>query len=222
MAPMRDDETEAGLGPSRRRVLALLQDAGRPMTALEVGRRVELHPNSVRFHLDALTAAGHVVRDRAPRTAPGRPSVTYAATPEAPPVAHRRYPLLARVLAEVLDERLDDPAVLSEQAGRGWSRNLALPAPDVGDLTEVQALEVLTDSLGEVGFGSRVVEDEEGLRIAVSHCPFLEVAADHEDVVCALHLGLMRGVLEQVRASVRVLDLQPLVEPGLCLAHLSR
>jgi predicted ArsR family transcriptional regulator len=56
----------------------------------------------------------------------------------------------------------------------------------------------------------------------VSHCPFLEVAEEHEDVVCAMHLGLMRGVLERREAPLGVRDLEPLVAPGLCLAHLSR
>ena len=222
MEPMGDDELADGLGPTRRRVLGLLQDAPRPMTASAVGEALGLHPNSVRFHLDALAAEGHVVRDREPRSAPGRPSVTYAASPAAPEVARRRYPLLARVLAGFLDDELADPATTSERAGRSWSRSLGLRARSSRKATEAEALEVLTDSLGEVGFASAAVADAAGLRIEVSHCPFLEVAADHQDVVCALHLGLMRGVLEQVRAPLEVLDLEPLVEPGLCLAHLSR
>lgn len=223
MEPMGDDEQGDDLGPTRRRVLGVLQDAARPMTANAVGDALGLHPNSVRFHLDALAADGHVVRDREARDAPGRPSVTYAASPAAPEVARRRYPLLARVLAGFLDDQLADPAATSEQAGRAWSRSLTLRAPSSsGGTTEAEALDVLTASLGDVGFESAVVEDDGGLRVEVSHCPFLEVATDHEDVVCALHLGLMRGVLEQVRAPLQVLDLEPLVEPGLCLAHLSR
>lgn len=223
MEPMGDDEQGDDLGPTRRRVLGLLQDAARPLTAIEVGDRLGLHPNSVRFHLDALAADGLVLRDREARSAPGRPSVTYAASPAAPEVARRRYPLLARVLAGFLDDQLADPATTSEQAGRAWSRSLPLRVPSTtGGTAEAEALEVLTASLGDVGFESAAVEDDAGLRVEVSHCPFLEVAADHEDVVCALHLGLMRGVLEQVRAPLRVLDLEPLVEPGLCLAHLSR
>jgi predicted ArsR family transcriptional regulator len=223
MEPMGDDEQGDGLGPTRRRVLGLLQDATRPMTANAVGDALGLHPNSVRFHLDALAAEGHVVRDREPRSAPGRPSVTYAASPAAPEVARRRYPLLARVLAAFLDDQLADPAATSEQVGRTWSRSLPLTARSTGrSASEAEALDVLTGSLEEVGFESAAVEDDGGLRIEVSHCPFLEVAADHEDVVCALHLGLMRGVLEQVGAPLEVLELEPLVEPGLCLARLSR
>jgi predicted ArsR family transcriptional regulator len=217
---MRADEP--GLGPSRTRVLALLQDVGRPMTAQEVGDRLGMHPNSVRFHLDALAGSGDVVRDRERRTTPGRPSVSYAATPEAPTVARRRYPLLARMLAGFLHEQLAEPADTAERAGRRWSRSLPLTGGPGRKATEAEPLDVLTGSLDEVGFDSRVVDDDEGLRVEVTHCPFLEVATDYEDVVCALHLGLMRGVLEQLDTALAVRGLEPRVEPGLCLARLSR
>lgn len=222
MGPMHDDEDRPGLGPSRARVLALLRDAARPLTAQEVGDRLGMHPNSVRFHLDALAASGPVVRDRQPRSTPGRPSVTYAATSEASRGQRRRFPLLARLLADSLHEELADPEAASERAGRRWARDLPLPGPSDRALTEAETLEVLTASLDEVGFESRAVDDDAGLRIEVTHCPFLEVAADHEPVVCGLHLGLMRGVLEQVDASIEVQALEPLVRPDLCLARLSR
>lgn len=222
MEPMSDDEQGHALGPSRTRVLALLQDAGRPMTAREIAERLGLHANSVRFHLDALTASRDVVRGREPRDAPGRPSVTYAATPEAPRVARRRYHLLARMLAQFLHDQLHDPDTTGEQVGRSWSRSLPVGRRAGSATTEAQALDALTDSLDDVGFDSRSVNDDDGLRIEVSHCPFLEVASDYEDVVCSLHLGLMRGVLEQLQAPINVQALEPLVEPGLCRARLSR
>jgi predicted ArsR family transcriptional regulator len=40
-------------------------------------------------------------------------------------------------------------------------------------------------------------------------------------VICALHLGLMRGALARMRAPVSVDRLDPFVEPSLCVAHLS-
>jgi len=215
------DEREQALGPSRTRVLALLQDAGRAMTAREVAERLGLHANSVRFHLDALTASQDVVRGRESRAAPGRPSVTYATTPEAPQVARRRYHVLARMLARFLQDQLRDPATSGEELGRTWSRSLPV-AGRVGESAEAQALDALTDSLDEVGFDSRSVDDDNGLHVEVTHCPFLEVASDYEDVVCSVHLGLMRGVLEQLQAPIQVQALEPLVEPGLCRARLSR
>jgi predicted ArsR family transcriptional regulator len=221
MSPVASDEAPQRLGPSRARVLALLQDAGEPMGALDVSDRLEMRPSTARFHLDALAASGLVVRDREARTTPGRPRVTYAATATAPDVTQRRYRLLAGMLARFLEDQLPDPGAAAIRTGQAWGQSLASPA--VGDqrVTEAQALEVLVDVLDEVGFESRAAGKAGSSRIEVSHCPFLEVAEEHQDVVCAMHLGLMRGVLARIEAPVEVRALEPLVEPSLCVARIS-
>lgn len=56
--------------------------------------------------------------------------------------------------------------------------------------------------------------------IHLTHCPFKEITEEHREVTCSLHLGLMRGVLDEVRAPVTVHRLEPFVEPSLCLARL--
>jgi predicted ArsR family transcriptional regulator len=221
MDPMEPDEHAHGLGPSRARVLALLQDAGEPMSAHDVGARLGLHANSVRFHLDALVDAGLVTRDREVRTTRGRPRVRYAATTLAPRASRREYRALSTLLADVLHDRLPDAGSIAEQAGLRWAQTM--PSGDrSGVASEPAALELLVDTLADVGFESRVTGERDDLRVEVSHCPFLEVAEGREDVVCGIHLGLMRGVLERAGAPLGVRDLQPLVEPSLCVAHLSR
>jgi predicted ArsR family transcriptional regulator len=219
MTSMESETTAHRLGPTRARVLALLQDAGQPLGAREIGERLGMHPNSVRFHLDALTARGLALRDSEPRTTPGRPKVTYAATATSPDVTSRRYRLLATVLAEFVQDQLREPAAAAEQTGRAWSRSMALPERS-GPASEREAMDTLVSTLGDVGFDCRAVADPELPRVEISQCPFLEVAADHQEVVCSIHLGLMRGVLEQVRAPIAVRELEPLVEPSLCVAHL--
>ena len=57
--------------------------------------------------------------------------------------------------------------------------------------------------------------------LSVRHCPFLELAAGHQRIVCPVHLGLMRGALEAWGAPVRADSLDPFVEPDRCLVHLS-
>jgi hypothetical protein len=39
--------------------------------------------------------------------------------------------------------------------------------------------------------------------------------------VCALHLGLIQGVLAQLRAPVTADQIKPFAEPGVCVADLS-
>src|SRR5262249_54414754 len=73
----------APLGRSRARVLGLLREATAPLGVQEIAERSGLHPNTARFHLDALVAAGLATRDRGPRPGPagrlGRPTIGYRA-----------------------------------------------------------------------------------------------------------------------------------------------
>ncbi len=218
----RSDDPAHGLGPTRARVLALLQDAGEPMTAAAAGARLGLHVNSVRFHLDGLTDDGLVVRRREERSTPGRPKVLYAAAAIAPGVAHRSYRLLAEILTSLLTDKLPNPAASAEQAGDAWGRYLSPPAQPFYKPQESEALQALVHALDNMGFDSHIVDEPASLRLEISHCPFLEVAEGHSDVVCSIHLGLIRGILEQTKAPVAAGTLEPLVEPSRCIAHLTR
>jgi predicted ArsR family transcriptional regulator len=51
-------------------------------------------------------------------------------------------------------------------------------------------------------------------------CPFRELAEQHGAVVCALHLGLVRGALAELRSPMQVERLDPFDEPGRCTAYL--
>jgi hypothetical protein len=46
------------------------------------------------------------------------------------------------------------------------------------------------------------------------------LARDDGEVVCGVHLGLMRGILRELGAPFDAISLEPFVEPALCLAHL--
>ncbi|HZJ06739.1 MAG TPA: ArsR family transcriptional regulator, partial [Nocardioidaceae bacterium] len=52
------------------------------------------------------------------------------------------------------------------------------------------------------------------------HCPFREVAQKHTDIVCAIHLGLMQGALDELGAPMTTTSLDPFVTPHMCVARL--
>jgi predicted ArsR family transcriptional regulator len=216
------DDPARGLGPTRARVLALLQDAGEPMTASAVGARMALHANTARFHLDALTEDHLVVRRSEERRTPGRPKVIYSAASAAPDVSHRSYRLLAEILTSFLSNQLPDPAASAEEAGEAWGRYLTEPAAPFRRPDESDSLARLVAAMARIGFESHPVSEPDSVRIEVSHCPFLEVAEGHNDVVCSVHLGLMRGTLAQLGSRLTAEALEPLVEPSRCIAHLAR
>jgi len=77
------------------------------------------------------------------------------------------------------------------------------------------------DLLDDAGYAPERPVGSDGV-IRLRRCPFGDLVDEHRDVVCGVHLGLMRGVLAELDAPFDDVSLQPLVEPGLCLAQVRR
>jgi predicted ArsR family transcriptional regulator len=200
--------------PSRERVLAALVEARKPLDAAELARRVGLHANTVRFHLGRLAEAGLVASTLEARSRPGRPHVLYEPTAEAGEPAED-YRFLARMLATAL-EAGPDPERQAERAGDRWGRFLIeRRAPDE-PVAAAEATEEVVRLLADQGFAP---EHDNG-DVRMCRCPFKDLAESHGRVICALHLGMLRGALEELRAPVQVVALRPFAEPGVCVVEL--
>ncbi|GAA1645033.1 hypothetical protein GCM10009679_57560 [Saccharothrix algeriensis] len=186
--------TFGALAPaSRRRVLDTLRAAGAPQDAVALAQATGLHPNTVRFHLKVLIEAGYVVESRQASGGRGRPQAVYACA--APATRDGGYALLAELLASTLDDAAG--AELARAAGERW-QHAARPAgvaPDApGTLDEAAAR--ATALFAELGFDPVRGPEPDAARIELRACPFLDVARRHPGVVCGVHLGLLRGLVE--------------------------
>jgi predicted ArsR family transcriptional regulator len=210
------------LGPSRADVLDMLRAANGPLGVLEIAQRMALHKNTARFHLEALVAAGLATRESEERDTPGRPRIGYRAVADGP-AGPRRYRLLAEMLTTLIAATMLEPARAAEEAGREWGAYLAEQPPPYQRLSAADAIAKLSAIMAELGFAPQAgAGDRDGeYRLCLRQCPFREVAQQHKDVICSLHLGLMRGALAQMRARVSAERLDPFVEPSLCVARLT-
>jgi predicted ArsR family transcriptional regulator len=210
------------LGQRRAGVLDLLRAARSPVSVREVADRTGLHPNTARFHLGALVDAGLATRATRSRSAPGRPCMAYQAIDGGVP-GRRQYRLLAEMLASLIAGVLAEPGEAAAEAGREWGRYITeRPAP-FQRTDACGAVEGLAAILQELGFAPEAVADQAdgaGYQLRLRQCPFREVAEVHPEVVCQLHLGLMQGALDQMRAPVTADRLQPFAEASVCVAHL--
>jgi predicted ArsR family transcriptional regulator len=211
----------APLGQSRAHVLDLLRAASSPAGVRDIADQAGLHPNTARFHLDALVDAGLAARAPKERTTPGRPSMAYRAVAGGETMGRRRYRLLAEMLTSLIAGMLPKPGEAAGEAGREWGRYLTEPPPPYQRLDAGEAVERLTATMAEIGFAPEAVTDGTQYQLRLRQCPFREVAENHQDVVCQLHLGLMQGALAQMRAPVTADRLQPFAEPSLCIAYLA-
>ncbi|MGP1674531.1 MAG: hypothetical protein ACTS8Z_04880 [Candidatus Limnocylindrales bacterium] len=85
--------------------------------------------------------------------------------------------------------------------------------------TAVDAVDRLVTLLDHAGFAPERPAGA-GDPIRLRHCPFGPLAREHRDVVCGVHLGLMRGALREMGAPLDAVRLEPFVAPDLCVAHL--
>jgi len=201
---------------SRRQLLDALQSAGAPLDAAALAAAVGLHVTTARFHLDVLERAGLVRRATAQDSRPGRPRMLYVAAAADVSDGHRQL-ADALVAALAADPRTGRP--WAEQAGRRWADN---QVPAAAGQSWEEGTRQVSDLFGRLGFAPRVVDDSQQRHLELAACPFRDLARAHPDLVCSLHLGLLRGSLSRLRVPLaEQAGLRPFAGPELCIADIS-
>ena len=215
--------TPSGDRPARLRILDLIRRSPQGMTVEDLAESVGLHVNTVRFHLDRLLAAGQVTRAAESRDRPGRPRLTFAAAPGPQLYGETRdYRLLAEILTGVVADLGAGAAPRAREVGRRWGASMAQKVAGRRPLGEKRAEAELVRVLDEVGFAPERPSAGDPRRVLLRHCPFLEAAEAHPEVVCSVHRGLMDGALAEMGAPLATERLVPFAEPAGCVAQLMR
>lgn len=189
------------LGDNTRYAIYLeLARSARPLTTAEISETLGLHPNTVRPHLERMREVGLIGVGVDGRGEVGRPQHRYHLAPDAPSLGLE--PPTASILGRlVLDmsQRLgasgDDAAAIGREEGR----RRAVPFADAPS-----SLEALVADLDQLGFdpvvsdGSDSDDDTVTAVVAFAHCPFADMAAEHPEIVCGLHRGMVAGFVEQM------------------------
>lgn len=235
MAPVQPTDSHPGQasGASRTAILEALAQAAGPLSVQELAEELGLHANTVRFHLTRLTKDGQVREGRVGLGGPGRPKLTYEAItgkstgstgPTSPTVAEREgngYRLLAQILAGHLAATSESPSADAVAAGQEWGRYLTeRPAP-FSSISAEEAFDKITGLMDSLGFETERSDDQ--LLLRVHNCPFRSIAEERPDVACSVHLGLMRGALQEMGAPLHPADLKVSHSAGApCLALFER
>ncbi len=201
----------------RRRLLAILRGASEPLDAQQLARVTGQHVTTVRFHLDVLTRESLVRQFQQPPRGRGRPRIGYSAVQRSV-----GYQDLAQVLADQLGS---DPRRRSEAAvaaGRAWGAKVEAFEQQIESLDDARDLTMTM--MSELGFAPErdpASDTDEQALVRMTACPLRDLARTHSEVVCGVHLGLLREALDRNggRDTVNV-RLHPFVEPELCVARL--
>ena len=208
---------------SRVRILDLLRDSSTALDVQQMAERSHLHPNTVRFHLKILIDAGLACWHSDPgRGVSGRPRFLYAATTDHSATVHQQgYQLLADILVSYLGASKTIPTGVPEEAGRAFARRYWRPSRPLAEVSSDEAIRQVIAIFAELGFQPELDDHEPHHRMLLHACPFRALAIEHPDIICAVHLGLLRQTLANLSAAVQATRLDPFVTPHLCIAHLA-
>lgn len=198
-----------------------------------------LHPNTVRHQLARLVDDGTVLSERLPPAGRGRPRLVYRAAPlpaddraspapgdpldtspeallarTAPPEERAVRASLTRVLLNGYGQHAESPTQQAEDAGFALAQDYDGPAHGLAAQREA-----LAEHLSSLGFAPAAGSPPDR-QVDLLRCPFLDLASQRPDIVCAMHLGLVRGVLAQVPGPLRARGLRPFVGPHRCVLDL--
>jgi predicted ArsR family transcriptional regulator len=199
--------------PTRRAILEALDASPEGMTAAALASALGRHPNGVRRQLRALIRDGSVGAEREVSGRRGRPAVRYRVAGERrESMATQR---LAAMLVELVGEIGPDESKVEEFGRRQAARLAATP----------DGRKALLELLTTLGFAPRETTPAAAsragcLEVVLGHCPFAgAVRADGGKLVCVLHRGLSRGLVEMSPAGrLTAFDIKPPERAGCRIA----
>jgi predicted ArsR family transcriptional regulator len=209
--PAAPEPKDALAQATRAQLFGLLGELGRAAGTGELAERLRLHPNGIRIHLERLERAGLVTRSRA-RQARGRPRDVWEIAASAHPggCPPRAYGDLGRWLARAMGSGRRGPRG-AEAAGREIGGELATDAVGGKGTDAVSAGEEgLRTILIALGFQPSAGEGARGaLTIRLGNCPYRDAARESQPIVCALHKGITRGLLDVLEPGAKLAAFMP-------------
>jgi predicted ArsR family transcriptional regulator len=134
----------------------------------------------------------------------GRPRDEWAIAPAARPggVAPHAYTALARWLARAIPAtpgRLRQVEAVGRDVGR-----------ELGSRASAAPEQAIADALAALGFEPEMRAGPPGaLSCRLRNCPFRDSVRENQDVVCTLHRGLTRGLLDEIAPGARLTRFVP-------------
>lgn len=206
--------------PTRHRIYQyVLAHSHQGVSATETAQEFGIHPTVARLHLEKLSEVGLVAWQKGPSTG-GRPTKIYLPGAAAVQISFppRDYYLLARVTTEALIA-MGPPGIRQvERSAEEMGREMALLrlARERGTKKPARREQImrLVEDLNEGGtFCELTSATDREFEFKLTNCPFRELSSNDPHLVCRIHRGVLRGLLDQY------LGQSELVEPTVSMAQ---
>jgi predicted ArsR family transcriptional regulator len=201
--------------PTRYYIYQYITKRHKDVTVQEIADNFDIHPNVARLHLSKLEDVNMLVSETRKTGKGGRPSRLYRLSDDLIQLnfPFRDYQLLSRIALGTMmslgeqgkkalyltgkrlgAELIDQEIAGNHQQSEEWGFE--------------QKLSVLRNAATIAGFYPEFETNDEGTKIyfQIFNCPFKEVAMEHTEAVCTMHVEFLKGMFESLFPNVELIE----------------
>jgi predicted ArsR family transcriptional regulator len=201
--------------PTRYYIYQYITKRHKDVTVQEIADNFDIHPNVARLHLSKLEDVNMLVSETKKTGKGGRPSRLYRLSDDVIQLnfPFRDYQLLSKIaLVTMMSLGEEGKKALyltgkrlgAELIDQEISQHQQLP----DELSFEQKINIVKGAATIAGFYPEFETNEEETKIyfQIFNCPFKEVAMEHSEAVCSMHVEFLRGMFESLFPNVELIE----------------
>jgi len=194
----------------------LLEHQDEPVTVLNVAEEFDIHPNVARLHLSKLEEINMVTSHFERTGKGGRPSKLYLLSDNVIELnfPHRDYKMLSSIAIETLVNLGNVGIQALYDTGKKYGQQIIEKSTQnvssLTDLTIDQKIALLEDAATILGMYPQFHYDEQTKSITfhINNCPFKEVTAHNQSMVCHMHHSFIKGMFNELFTDIELIELE--------------
>jgi predicted ArsR family transcriptional regulator len=201
--------------PTRYYIYNYISSRHQEVTVQEIADKFSIHPNVARLHLTKLEDVNMLVSDTRKTGKGGRPSRLYRLSNDVIQLhfPYRDYQLLSNIAIETMASLGEIGLKALYETGRKFGtelieQELVKNSQTVEDLTFDEKINIIKTASMIAGLSPdfQVSEDNSKVHFQVFNCPFKEVAQNHIENICEMHVQFLKGMFQALFNGIELIE----------------
>jgi predicted ArsR family transcriptional regulator len=201
--------------PTRYYIYNFITTKHKEVTVQEIADKFSIHPNVARLHLSKLEDVNMLISETKKTGKGGRPSRLYRLSNEVIQLhfPYRDYQLLSKIMMQTMASLGEAGQKALFATGKRFGLELIEQEmskhPQIGvTLSFDQKLDIIKSAATLAGLSPdfHTSEDKTKVYFQIFNCPFKEVAEEHMENVCQMHIQFLKGMFEALYADVELIE----------------
>jgi len=195
--------------PTRYSIYQYLIMYRKDVNVMEIAEKFDIHPNVARMHLSKLEDI-HLVRSHAKKTGKGgRPGRVYSLSDELIELnfPSRDYKTLASIAIESMAALGEPGRQALYETGKKYGNEVIMgELKTKAEPSMQEKINILEDAGKMLGLYSSFTynEEEHSISFNINNCPFKEIAASNNIMVCNMHSSFLKGMFEALFDNIQL------------------